>query len=366
MHIMVDCGKYTEEIDSFVRNELTNTIDYLIVTHIDNDHINGLVSMLSQNHELVIGHIIYNCYQRNTGTAKPWTEKMKENVDRLFGQLPIVVDMMDQNINEQKAVTLAECILQKDDWKRVWQIEYATDESPVIQLDNDMGRIVFLAPSMTALELLDKKYRKLFWKFLYKQKMEDYNQEETIYEALMRIAQMDEAEVVEEEDVKECTLNEETLRQHAASKLQKMDDNNIASIAFIWEDHDHRILFMGDADPIQVSNAIDNVYKEEKKPVIFDLIKVSHHGSAHSTAHELMNVADSERLFFTGGSSKRPSLETLGRIITTPLPEGIEYREIRYNRQNGLLKELAALSDDEKDNLHIKVKYNDNSYEVSY
>ena len=79
-----------------------------------------------------------------------------------------------------------------------------------------------------------------------------------------------------------------------------------------------------------------------------------------------MNVADSERLFFTGGSSKRPSLETLGRIITTPLPEGIEYREIRYNRQNGLLKELAALSDDEKDNLHIKVKYNDNSYEVSY
>ena len=256
---MVDCGKYTEEIDSFVRNELTNTIDYLIVTHIDNDHINGLVSMLSQNHELVIGHIIYNCYQRNTGTAKPWTEKMKENVDRLFGQLPIVVDMMDQNINEQKAVTLAECILQKDDWKRVWQIEYATDESPVIQLDNDMGRIVFLAPSMTALELLDKKYRKLFWKFLYKQKMEDYNQEETIYEALMRIAQMDEAEVVEEEDVKECTLNEETLRQHAASKLQKMDDNNIASIAFIWEHHDHRILFMGDADPIQVSNAIDNI-----------------------------------------------------------------------------------------------------------
>ena len=177
---------------------------------------------------------------------------------------------------------------------------------------------------------------------------------------------MDEAEVVEEEDVKECTLNEETLRQHAASKLQKMDDNNIASIAFIWEHHDHRILFMGDADPIQVSNAIDNIYKEEKKPVIFDLIKVSHHGSAHSTAHELMNVADSERLFFTGGSSKRPSLETLGRIITTPLPEGIEYREIRYNRQNGLLKELAALSDEEKDNLHIKVKYNDNSYEVSY
>lgn len=177
--IMVDCGKYTEEIDCFVRNELTNKIDYLIVTHIDNDHINGLVSMLSQNHDLVIGQIIYNCYQRNSDTVKTWTEKMKGNVNRLYGQLPIVVDIMDQNINEQKAVTLAECILQKEEWKRVWQKEYVSDVSPVIQLANDMGRIVFLAPSMTALEQLDKKYRKLFWKCLYKQKMEDYNQEET-------------------------------------------------------------------------------------------------------------------------------------------------------------------------------------------
>ena len=98
--IMVDCGKYTEEIDCFVRNELTNKIDYLIVTHIDNDHINGLVSMLSQNHDLVMGHIIYNCYQRNSDTVKTWTEKMKGNVNRLYGQLSIVVDIRDQNINE--------------------------------------------------------------------------------------------------------------------------------------------------------------------------------------------------------------------------------------------------------------------------
>lgn len=98
MFIMVDCGKYTNEIDIFVRNELKNKIDYLIVTHIDNDHINGLVSMLSQNHDLVIGHIIYNCYQRNEDTVKTWTKKMKENVIRLYGQLPIVDDIMNQKI----------------------------------------------------------------------------------------------------------------------------------------------------------------------------------------------------------------------------------------------------------------------------
>lgn len=108
LNIMVDCGKYTKEIDNFVKTELKNRIDYLIVTHIDNDHINGLITMLTKNSDLIIDHIIYNCYQRVMSSRKPWTNKMTENVSRLYGQLPIVVDMMSQNINEGKAITLAE------------------------------------------------------------------------------------------------------------------------------------------------------------------------------------------------------------------------------------------------------------------
>lgn len=127
LNIMVDCGKYTEEIDNFIRNDLENKIDYLIVTHIDNDHISGLTTMLTKNYELEIEHIIYNCYQRVTNKRKQWTDKMKENVNRLYGQLPIVIDMINQNINEQKAVTLAECILQKKEWAKAWQREYITD-----------------------------------------------------------------------------------------------------------------------------------------------------------------------------------------------------------------------------------------------
>ncbi len=44
---MINCGKYTEEIDVFVRTKLKNKIDYLKVTHIDNNHINGLVTMIT-------------------------------------------------------------------------------------------------------------------------------------------------------------------------------------------------------------------------------------------------------------------------------------------------------------------------------
>ena len=365
LNIMVDCGKYTKEIDNFVKTELKNRIDYLIVTHIDNDHINGLITMLTKNSDLIIDHIIYNCYQRVMSNRKQWTEKMRENVSRLYGQLPIVIDMISQDINEEKAVTLAECILRKEEWNRTWQREYVTDESPAIKLTNNMGRIIFLSPSQAALDQLDKKYRKLFWQQLYKQKEEEYEKEETIYEALMRITQLDEDEEIKEENVNDCTINEHTLEQYACQSLSKMDDNNMASIAFVWEHQGHRILFMGDADPTQVSKAIEEVYKDETKPVIFDLIKVSHHGSAHSTSCGLMDVIDSERFFFTGGGKERPSLQTLGRIIIRPLPNGIAYRDIRYNRPNEILNKLANLSVDEKNSLRIRVNHNENGYEVS-
>ena len=39
MFIMVDCGQYTNEIDNFVRNELKNKIDYLIVTPVSYTHL---------------------------------------------------------------------------------------------------------------------------------------------------------------------------------------------------------------------------------------------------------------------------------------------------------------------------------------
>lgn len=61
MHIMVDCGLYTQEVNDYIVNEFHGHIDYLIVTHIDNDHINGLIEMLKSKPDLTINHIFYHC-----------------------------------------------------------------------------------------------------------------------------------------------------------------------------------------------------------------------------------------------------------------------------------------------------------------
>ena len=365
MHIMVDCGLYKPEVNDYIKNEFHGHIDYLIVTHIDNDHISGVIEMLKSTPNLTINRIFYNCYQRTTDDLQEWDEKMVENMKRVYGHLPVVVDMLEQKIKAETSMTLAELILENENWKRAWRREYITENSLAIDLENDMGRFIFLSPTKKALDDLDKEYRTLFWKTLYKQKKEDYKKEETIYESLMRIIEQEDNEGLDEEPVSSKVLDENALKFYADEKMKGLSPANEASIAFIWEHKEHRILFMGDANPNLVVKKIGDVYKDTPKPVLFDAIKISHHGSAHSTSKELVSVADSERYFVTGGASARPSYQALSRIIIAPLPEDLSHREIRYNRENDILKSLAS-NESLKDKLHYSITANANEYEVSY
>lgn len=365
IHIMVDCGLYTQEVNDYIVNEFHGYIDYLIVTHIDNDHINGLIRMLKSKPNLTINHIFYNCYQRTSENLQEWDEKMVENMKRVFDHLPVVVDMLEQKINAETSMSLAKLILENDNWKKAWRREYIIDESSMVDLGKDMGRIIFLSPNKEALDTLDKKYRLLFWKTLYRPKKLDYDKEETIYESLMRIMEQEDNEGFDEESVSSKVLDENALKFYAAEKMKGLSPANEASIAFIWEHEGHRILFMGDANPDQVVKKIGDVYKDTPKPVLFDAIKISHHGSAHSTSKELVSIADSERYFVTGGANARPSYQALSRIIIAPLPEDLSHREIRYNRENDVLKSLAS-NESLKDKLHYSITANANEYEVSY
>lgn len=365
IHIMVDCGLYTQEVNDYIVNEFHSRIDYLIVTHIDNDHIKGLTEMLKSKPNLTINHIFYNCYQRTSDDLQEWDERMVENMKNVYHHLPVVIDMLEQKINAETSKSLAELILGNEKWKKVWRREYITDESSMVDLGDDMGRFIFLSPTKKALDDLDKEYRTLFWKTLYKQKKEDYKKEETIYESLMRIMEQEDNEGFDEEPVSSKVLDEKTLKSYSDEKLGNLTPSNEASIAFIWEHEGHRILFMGDANPDQVVKKIGDVYKDTPKPVLFDAIKISHHGSAHSTSKELVSIADSERYFVTGGANARPSYQALSRIIIAPLPEDLSHREIRYNRENDILKSLAS-NESLKDKLHYSITANANAYEVSY
>ena len=339
IHILVDCGKFTTEVKYYICQKFGERIDYLIVTHFDNDHINGIIAMLRAMPDLTINHILYNCYQRTSEHLEQWDDKMIENVKRLYGRLPVVVDMLENKINADSSVTLADLILNNVSWKNAWRREYITSETEPIELGENMGRLRFLSPNQEALDKLDKEYRKLFWQKLYKKKEADYKKEETIYEALMRIM-LENENVVEKHSVSATELDEAALLKYAEESLDPLTDSNEASIAFVWEHDSHKILFCGDASPKVVSDKVKDVYADLPKPIVFDAIKVSHHGSAHSTSKEQLSVVDSEHYFVTGGAKVRPSFQALSRIVTAQLPQGVTNREIRFNRNNEVLKTL--------------------------
>lgn len=336
--IMVDCGRYTPEIKQYVLETLYKKIDLLIVTHIDADHNEGITKMLQNMPDLSIGEIWFNCYQRASEDAIPLNEMQKSCLTRLYGKIPLVIDIMDTQINSEHAMMLSEVILANPAWKAVWKSDYIKKGMPDYPIaDGTFGTIKILSPTQQELKDLDNEFKVLFYEFFYgKCPREPIEQGTTIYELLQRVAQESEGkETVIPEQVTARDIDKKLIEEACMNKLLPLTPANRASIAFVWEHSGHKILFLGDSSPDLVVNSIEGT-------TIYDAIKISHHGSAHSTSLELMGKIDSPHFFFTGGKGNtRPHLDAIARVVNRPLKDGMAGRVLHFNYCNDCIKGLC-------------------------
>lgn len=355
--VMVDCGKLTDEIASYIKNDLKNTINLLVVTHIDNDHIIGVRDML-KNDSIKVGQIVFNCYQRNAlGGAKKLNKYQKERLAAIEKEIGLVVgDLIEHDVDAPAAMKgLAATILEYPKLKKVWGREYTVCGNFLDLKEN--GTITFLSPTIDELEKLDKEFRHVLFDELNVDKtLGKWDDKENLYEILLRYAMLQKPSVESdsEKDVLGAISLENRLKRAAATPVntQEISSANQASLAFVWEKDDHRILVMGDANPDVVMNGLLDYYKGKTFPVLFDAVKVSHHGSHFNTTKELMRHVDSGNFFFTGGTEgKRPSVEAVGRIALRPLTNGINQRTMHFNHLTSLIKELL-------DDKELQKKYN--------
>ncbi|MGP5564990.1 ComEC/Rec2 family competence protein [Vreelandella alkaliphila] len=94
---------------------------------------------------------------------------------------------------------------------------------------------------------------------------------------------------------------------------------NGSSIAFILKSDDKVLLFLGDAhDETVVENLRSIGYSSEAKLTV-DLVKVSHHGSQYNTSPEFLNLVDSGRYLISTDGSKHglPNKRTIARILAS-------------------------------------------------
>lgn len=338
--IMVDCGKCTDAILSFVQNNLLGRIDILIATHIDNDHISGLATLLTEIPELQIGKILFNSYHREVPEhPKLLNEKQKAILAELKRRCPSLTLDNEGKVNAKEAISLSECILHKEAWRNVWQ------RKPIVKGDvidfGGFGKITILSPRQEDLNSLEAQFKKEFWSMFYEKYAVNYDSEEVIYEVLLRLWETTLTET-KAGKVGYIKPTKESFLKAVDSTVQPVSLPNRCSISFVYEYNNHAFLLLGDADPGIVTRSIKEFFGD-RIPLLMDLIKVSHHGSSHSTTKELLSVADSKDYYFTGGNrEERPSLEALSRIITSAL-NGQEKRILHFNRKNQVLKDLIAM-----------------------
>lgn len=357
--IMVDCGEFTSEIESFVTQSLSKHIDLLIITHIDCDHVDGVTKMLKKIPYLTIGKIFYNCYQNVVGEGNmEVSDVIQKNIQTLQSILPSRAIKTDTGkINMEAASVLAAEILKNDSWNNVWEKEYIHEGTNDFHLKNNFGRIVFLAPTIDTIKSLDDDFKREYMR-LFKERVPDglFVGKETLFELITKFVAMK----TNKQDSKKIQKIKALIGKYNDNnwiEAQKyvpkiISPENSASIAFFWEYNEHRILFMGDAEPNIVVNNIKSRFSVNT-PVIFDAIKVAHHGSKHSTSNELMSVIDSKHYFITGGNKiDKPSLEALAKIV---MRNTTDIRIIHYNNKNNCL--MIDLEKDEMSAYKSKYKF---------
>lgn len=142
---------------------------------------------------------------------------------------------------------------------------------------------------------------------------------------------------------------------------------NKASLALVWEFNGKRILLGGDAIASQLCEAIKKHYDDNY--ILFEAIKIPHHGSKNNMSNELSLLVDSEHYFLTGGKKDEgPNYETLAKIILHPIEDGIQSHTVHYNRIQNLTELQCLIKDEYKELLEsCKAKLtNENEYTFEY
>jgi hypothetical protein len=103
------------------------------------------------------------------------------------------------------------------------------------------------------------------------------------------------------------------------SFCKKTDDiANASSIAFVLHYRDKKVLFLGDSHPEVIFSYLVSQNFSSTNKAVFDYVKLSHHGSSKSISKELLSLISCNNFIIStnGGKarSKHPNVETIAKL----------------------------------------------------
>lgn len=325
INILID-GGFSKTYDDYLQDlikelaEKNQKLNLVINTHIDSDHIRGLISFFIENNKkqiIKIEDIWFNGLEQiiNRYPNKPEKEDEDEKiVDNILKKG--YEDEFEENeqISSKEGVALSGLIEfgqynhnQNNNGKAI------NSEIKEISLSENV-KIKIINPNLEKLQALEKEWleemNKLNFHFSIPKNQNLVSSFEFIISRLKNF--------YKEQDIKISSIDELKLY---LSDLKERDTSivNDSSISFVIEAYDKKLLFLGDAiikniEECNIIKELKNIYGEN---YIFDLIKLPHHGSAYNITKDFINLFSGNEYIVSTNSEKHrhPDLSVLANII---------------------------------------------------
>lgn len=312
-------GGYADTFHRHIKPDLESlstsgyALDVVVATHVDADHISGLLSFFRLNgpaQEPAIIHVrevLHNSLRSLMPSTEGRAAMRRDDLAlvqdiRLRGfPQPDATSAYGQEISARQGSSLAQLLR---DGGYQWNTH-----SGIIPIGGDglvdlrlpQGKITLLGPTKARLDALKKWWVSEIRRMGFVGSLEGL---EDVFEYLCA------HEVV--------VPGEQMLSSSDDLAAAFVPDNSVtngSSISFVLEIEGRRLLFLGDswADDTVAALAATG-------PSIFDAVKIAHHGSARNTSLDLLKLVDSPHFFIStnGDGHDHPDFAVLKAIVDRP------------------------------------------------
>ena len=322
-HLLIDCG-YVDTFQKYLKDDLIKigksggTLEKLILTHIDADHIQGAIRLLKDNNAerfITIKEVWHNTYRHLIEQKETEIDIKQERILQQIirrGYLQNESKQGEQGISAEQGTTVGTLLLQG---KYSWNSDFNNQAVCIAQRTkvalNADANICLLSPDKQKLG----KLKNLWSDELKRYDANFHSGNSQLYDDAFEMLLSWEKEKAKIAP-KQISATKETLEELLKTPFDEDDTaRNGSSIAFVLQVQNKKMLFLADAHPGLVVQSL-KTYQNEGT-IIFDLIKVAHHGSFGNISRELLNKIDSERYLIStnGQRNNHPDKETIAHII---------------------------------------------------
>jgi len=330
--ILID-GGYSSTFKEYIFPDLSNlaqlgySLTLAVATHIDSDHLSGLLAFFKQNGNSLSPKIIqvenvWHNSLRSISIKSEMNEGKISNDNNLLKEIcrrgypvPAGFTVKPDEISIRQGSSLAALLLGGN---YCWNLGDGSEsinvsENNIYKIFPDIN-IRVIGPPKNRLEQLYKMWVAELRRMGFAGKISSNSSFDDAFEFLCAF-----------EDLRVRMINEPIALSNSATRqlddVYNADDSitNGSSISLIIELGKWRLLFLGDS----YSEDIEAELRKRQTatfPMVFDVIKISHHGSLRNTSPELLRIIDAPVYLISSSGSRHnlPNIEVLRAIVDRP------------------------------------------------